>query len=117
MSKWEVNLHSDVSQWFLGLGSDEAEAVAGAIDLLEDMGPTLGRPTVDLIKGSKHHLMKELRPAGTSIRILFAFDPAREAILLVAGDKAGEWKSWYKNNIPVADERFDDWKAQREAGE
>ena len=54
---------------------------------------------------------KELRPgsSGTSeIRILFAFDPARQAILLVAGDKAGNWRRWYVDNIPVADDRFDE---------
>ena len=64
-------------------------AVTGAIDLLEMEGPTLGRPTVDKVKGSKFHSMKELRPAGTSIRILFIFDPRRQAILLLGGDKAG----------------------------
>jgi hypothetical protein len=53
--------------------------------------------------------MKELRPpsAGSSeIRMLFAFDPRREAIFLVAGDKAGNWEAWYSRAIPLADERF-----------
>jgi hypothetical protein len=54
--------------------------------------------------------MKELRPGSSGrseLRILFAFDPQRRAIVLVAGDKAGIWKSWYRMNIPVADDRFD----------
>lgn len=38
--------------------------------------------------------------------MLFAFDPAREAIILVAGDKSGRWESWYRTAIPLADERF-----------
>lgn len=53
--------------------------------------------------------MKELRPGSsgtTEIRIIFAFDPAREAVFLVAGDKAGQWQSWYRTAIPLADERF-----------
>lgn len=54
--------------------------------------------------------MKELlRPAATSIRILFVFDPQRQAILLLGGDKAGDWKDWYDKNIPVADQRYEDW--------
>ena len=72
----------------------------------------LGRPTADQIKGSRHHNMKELRPgsAGRSeIWILFAFDPRRRAILLVAGDKAGTWRQWYEKNIPIAEDRFDEW--------
>lgn len=55
--------------------------------------------------------MKELRPGSTGrseLRILFAFDSRREAILLIAGDKSGEWKRWYRVNIPIADDRFDD---------
>jgi hypothetical protein len=53
--------------------------------------------------------MKELRPASagaSEVRILFAFDPRRQAILLTAGDKAGDWKGWYTRNIPLADLRF-----------
>ena len=55
--------------------------------------------------------MKELRPGSTGrteFRLLFAFDPERQAILLIAGDKAGDWRGWYKKNIPLADDLFDD---------
>jgi hypothetical protein len=55
--------------------------------------------------------MKELRPGSSGrseLRVLFAFDPARQAILLVAGDKSGDWRRWYRRNIPVADDLFDD---------
>ena len=61
--------------------------------------------------------MKELRPGSTGtseVRILFAFDPARQAILLVAGDKAGRWQRWYDMAIPLADDRYDDHLADRE---
>ena len=54
--------------------------------------------------------MKELRPgsAGRSeMRILFAFDPQRHAIMLLAGDKQGRWDKWYRTNIPIADNRYD----------
>lgn len=59
--------------------------------------------------------MKELRPGSTGrseIRVLFAFDRERRAILLVGGDKSEDWKDWYRTNIPVADERFDEHQAQ-----
>lgn len=71
-----------VERWFFALNRDAMASVTGAIDLLEMEGPTLGRPVVDKVNDSTFHNMKELRPAGTSIRILFAFDPARQAILL-----------------------------------
>jgi hypothetical protein len=58
--------------------------------------------------------MKELRTAGTSIRILFIFDPLRRVILLLGGDKAGSWNNWYDTNIPVAEERYEGWLATDE---
>jgi hypothetical protein len=111
---WEVILLDEVEQWFLDLAKEEANqvnAVTAAIDMLAASGPTLGRPIVDRVKGSVRHNMKELRPSATSIRILFIFDPERSAVLLVAGDKAGDWKGWYEDNIPVAEKRYDAWLA------
>jgi hypothetical protein len=116
---WDVRLLVEVETWLLALDDNSYDQVAAAIDKLEDSGPTLGRPLVDRVEGSRHHNMKELRPgsAGRSeIRILFAFDPARRAVLLVAGDKAGDLRKWYDRNIPVADERYDEWlRAERDA--
>ena len=71
--------------------------------------PRSGALLVDRVKGSDYKNMKELRPGSagdTEIRILFAFDPQREAILLVAGNKAGNWKGWYETSILEADRKF-----------
>lgn len=106
---WNVALLTPVKEWFLQLDEDTIESVANAIDMLAEQGPTLGRPTADRVKGSTLHNLKELRPAATKIRILFAFDPERQAILLVAGDKTGNWKGWYEENIPVAEQRYQGW--------
>lgn len=107
-SFWDVILLEEVETWYFTLDEDAIAAVTGAIDLLELEGPTLGRPTVDKVKGSTFHSMKELRPAGTSIRLLFIFDPQRQAILLLGDDKAGNWKDWYDENIPIADRRYEE---------
>ena len=59
--------------------------------------------------------LKELRPgsAGRSeIRILYIFDPRRNAVLLVAGDKAGKWEAWYRQAIPLAEQRYDNYLKQ-----
>lgn len=63
------------------------------------------------------HNLKELRPgsSGSSeIRILFAFDPARSVVLLVAGDKSGEWSAWYRRAIPLAESRYAEWLEELE---
>lgn len=106
-------LHREVETWFLDLCRTDpatADGVADAIDQLAQQGPGLGRPLVDRIQGSRFHNMKELRPPSTGhseIRMLFAFDPQRQAVFLVAGDKAGNWIRWYRDTIPLADERFE----------
>ncbi len=81
-------------------------------------GPKLGRPLVDRIHHSRVlHNLKELRPrvpGDAEIRLLFVFDPTREAIVLVAGDKSGEWNRWYRTAIPLAEERYAAYRAEKD---
>jgi hypothetical protein len=77
--------------------------------VIDGRGPDEGRPLVDRIKGSRLHNLKELRPASTGdaeVRILFVFDPVRQMVLLVAGDKSGTWQRWYGTAIPLAEARY-----------
>jgi hypothetical protein len=109
---WVVVLVEEVEEWFLALDRSSANLVADAIDQLEDKGPALARPLADRVHGSKIHNLKELRPgsAGASeVRVLFCFDPERQAVLLVAGDKSGQWRDWYKRAIPLAEDRYARW--------
>lgn len=106
---WQVDIRL-VSEWLASLDTDSREQVVAAIELLEDFGPQLGRPLVDTVYASKHRNMKELRPGSSgrsALRMLFAFDPERKAVLLIAGDKAGNWTRWYRKNVPIADALFD----------
>jgi hypothetical protein len=66
---------------------------------------------VDTITASTIVNLKELR-VGTS-RILFVFDPWRSAILLVAGDKAHRWRTWYQEAIPLAEQRYERYLTER----
>jgi len=108
--KWEVVFHEEFDKEFKALDEGlQDEFLAHAI-LVRDFGPSLGRPTVDTLKGSTHANMKELRFAweGEVWRVAFAFDPMRRAVLLVGGDKGGvDKKRFYKRLVAVADERFD----------
>jgi hypothetical protein len=87
--------------------------IEAAVDVLSEHGPTLGRPLVDTLTGSKIVNLKELRPRQTNIRILFVFDPWRSVILLVAGDKTGEWNRWYDRAIPRAEELYETYLKER----
>jgi hypothetical protein len=118
--EWEILLTAEVEAFLDELyESDPAshQLVNQAILVLERSGPAEGRPLVDSITASRVSNMKELRPpsAGrTEIRILFVFDPWRSAVLLVAGDKSGQWDSWYRMAIPRAEQLYEDYLAERE---
>ncbi len=115
MPDWSVEFHASFEKWADGLDQPDAEALLAAIRVLRNQGPTLGRPLVDTLTGSRYNNMKELRPGSTGrteVRVLFAFDLEREAILLIGGDKSEDWKGWYKANIPIADDRFDEHQAK-----
>lgn len=105
---WDVYFTAVAEEWILALDKDDYTAMLAAIELLEERGPALGRPAVDRIEGSRHHNMKELRSFGGYLRALFAFDPKRRAIVLLGGDKRGDWTGWYERNIPIADELYDE---------
>jgi hypothetical protein len=105
---WSVDVEL-VEDWLAALDQSSYEQVVAALELLAERGPQLGRPLVDTVVGSRHKNLKELRPGSSGrseLRVLFAFDPERRAILLVAGDKAGDWAKWYRVNVPIADNRF-----------
>lgn len=91
------------------MDADEQESIAASVELVRQLGPGLGRPHADSLKSSKHSHMKELRTQhqGRPLRTLFAFDPRRHAILLIAGDKTGDDR-FYERMIPIADRLYDD---------
>ena len=79
--------------------------------LLRLNGPQLGRPHADTLAGSRHANLKELRfKADNGVwRVAYAFDPERQAILLIAGDKAGvAQRRFYNGLIATADRRMDE---------
>jgi hypothetical protein len=116
---WEILLTAEVEAFLDELyESDPAShrLVNQAILVLERGGPAVGRPLVDSIIGSQRANMKELRPPSTGrseIRILLVFDPWRAAVLLVAGDKSGQWSKWYRKAIRRAEDLYDEYLAER----
>jgi len=122
MTRWEVESTDRFDDWYQKLSRKEQESVMGRVQLLRVEGPTLGRPAVERVHQSRHANMKELR-AERGIRVLFAFDPRRNAILLIGGDKSPRdqgspnWNAWYARHVPLADDLYDAHLAQlREEG-
>lgn len=108
---WTVLFHDAFDAEFEALVDELQDELLAHAKLLAEFGPNLGRPTVDTLKGSQHANMKELRFSwnGQVWRVAFAFDPQRQAILLVGGDKGGaDQRRFYQRLLTVADERYDD---------
>ena len=106
---WIIVEHPEVEDWRQNLSIKDSARVVEVYKKLRAEGPQLGRPVVDSIHGSSIHNLKELRikgSGGSELRVLFAFDPKRQAFLMVAGDKKGEWNKWYRKQILLAELRF-----------
>jgi hypothetical protein len=108
--KWQVIFHPQFEAEFDALIQEVQDELLAKVIILSALGPELGRPAVDQLKGSRHSNLKELRfQADNGVwRVAFAFDIERRAVLLVAGDKSGvSQKKFYTTLIRRADERFD----------
>lgn len=107
-AQWEVEYTDELEAWWEALTEDEQDAIAAVVGLLQDDGPNLKFPHSSGISTSRHSHMRELRiqHAGRPYRILYAFDPLRNAILLIGGDKTGQGR-WYETYVPTADDLYD----------
>ncbi len=106
---WDIEYTDEFEAWWHTLTIEEQEDIAYSVALLEEFGTNLPHPHSTGIHGSKHSHMRELRTQhqGRPYRTLYAFDPRRTAILLIAGDKTGD-KRWYETHVPIADKLYDE---------
>ena len=106
---WPVEYTNEFGAWWDDLSAAEQESVAASVGLLERLGPELPFPHGSGIEGSRHGHLRELRVQhrGRPLRVLYAFDPRRTALLLVGGDKSGKDR-WYDAVVPLADRLYDE---------
>src|SRR5262245_27612673 len=104
----EVEYTDEFEVWWDSLSEDEQVEIGAKVELLQEYGPILPRPHADVIASSRHPKMKELRGKVEErhLRVLYAFDPTRTALLLIGGDKTGD-PTWYGRFVPVDDDLFD----------
>ena len=109
----------EFAEWYDGLEERHRERVTASVDLLEQMGITLGFPHSTAIEGSALAL-RELRVQshGHAFRVFYAFDPQRDAIVLIGGDKTGVSNDrFYRQYIPQAEKIFREYLAEIEEEE
>ena len=106
---WSVEYTDEFDDWWQMLTVEEQKDLTAGVELLEERGPHLGYPYSSGIHGSRHGHMRELRAQskGRPLRVFYAFDPLRSAILLIGGDKTGDSR-FYERYIPVADRIYDE---------
>jgi hypothetical protein len=105
---WQVVLHPAFEPEFERLPDAIQDELLARLKVLEAFGPHLGRPHVDTLEGSSFPNMKELRFRLDGLwRFAFAFDPNRQAIVLIGGNKVGKnQRHFYRDLIKTADSRF-----------
>ncbi|GAB4200726.1 MAG: type II toxin-antitoxin system RelE/ParE family toxin [Wenzhouxiangellaceae bacterium] len=106
---WDVEYTDEFGDWWETLSENQQDSIIATTELLMECGPGLKFPHSSGIEGSRHSHMRELRvqSGGNPIRIFYAFDPRRMAILLIGGDKTGKDR-FYTEYIPVADKLYDE---------
>lgn len=106
--EWPVETTDEFKAWFEALSESLRDKITAAVELLQEEGPQLRFPLSSGVKGSEHDHMRELRVQhkGRPIRIFYAFDPRRIAVLLNGSDKTGDDR-FYKKFVPLADELYD----------
>lgn len=104
----DVEYTDDFEAWWNGLTLREQGDAAKVVDLLVVRGTALGSPQSSQVKSSRHPHMRELRiqSGGRPIRIFYAFDPRRTAILLIGGRKL-EQERFYRQYVRRADTIYD----------
>ncbi len=106
---WDVEYTNEFGEWWNSLSEGQQDDTTAIVELLQERGAHLRHPHSSGIKGSKHEHMRELRiqSGGDPLRVFYAFDPRRSAILLIGGDKTGN-KRFYNEYVPVADRLYDE---------
>ena len=110
-----VEYTDEFGSWWDTLAEGEQTSIDAHVRKLEQRGPNLPFPYSIGINGSRHAHMRELRvqSGGKPLRVFYAFDPRRAAILLIGGDKTGD-KQFYDRMIPIADGLYDEHLAELE---
>lgn len=114
----EVIGTDEFKAWYLGLGDNDAEAVGRVVLALEEKGPNLGFPQSSDVRDAK--AMRELRvqSGGRPLRIFYAFDPRRNAVLLIGGVKTGTSDArFYREMVPRAKRIWKQYLAEQARGE
>jgi hypothetical protein len=113
---WEVEYTDEFGAWWSELDETQQDKIAATVALLAERGPALAFPHSSGINGSRHTHMRELRvqSGGDPLRILYAFDPRRMAILLIGGDKTGQ-NRFYEEYVKLADDLYDTYLEELEA--
>lgn len=106
---WFVEYTDEFNEWWQDLAQDEQENLTAGVELLMERGPHLGYPHSSGVNGSHHGHMRELRvqSGGKPLRVFYAFNPLRSAILLIGGGKTGD-SQFYEHYVPIADRLYDE---------
>ncbi len=108
----EILFTDEFGDWWRGLSGSQQDDIATAVGVLADRGIALGYPRSSAVRGSKMGL-RELRvqSSGRPLRVFYAFDPHRNAVLLLGGDKTGRPR-FYREMVPHAERVFREYLAE-----
>lgn len=105
--KCELIVSTEFVSWLGTLSESARKHVQRNLEILEAQGTSLGFPYSSAIKNSRY-AMREIRVkhTGAQYRILYVFDPKRNAFIALGGDKVGD-NRWYEKMIRKAEHIYE----------
>lgn len=116
MSTWNIKQTAEFQEWFDDADEKLKKEIVSHVELLKQMGPQLGRPYADTLKGSTITNLKELRfDSGEKvIRVFYVFDPDRNGVLLIGGNKSSSGgKTFYEDMIDQSEKIYTRYLEER----
>jgi len=115
----EVVCTDDFEAWFDGLEEVHVDPVIVAVSKLEHAGVALGHPASSAIRGASFALRElRIKSSGHALRVFYTFDPRRDAVLLIGGDKTGKHSdAFYKAMVATSERIWRQYLAEQQCGE
>jgi hypothetical protein len=114
MDMVEVVFANEFEDWWNDLDEDQQEDVAAQVLVLSERGTGLAFPRSSAVRGTRIAL-RELRvqSSGRPLRVFYVFDPSRQVVLLIGGDKTGRDR-FYEEMIPIAEMIYQNYLRETE---
>lgn len=106
-----VDRHPEFARWLSQLEIKQRLRVMGRIQMLEEQGKQLQYPFARKLHCSERVRELRMEVSSRSLRLLYAITGPHSAVLLLGGDKTGDYENWYVDSVPIVEKYLKEFEA------